>query len=161
MSKFEQPNILTMSRLLIPALTLLLGISLNAQPPTWSTETTVANSSFQNLRPRITSNASGEAVVLWGSNATGTNYAAVGGLSGFSTPVSVIPAGLNTWVANWIGSEIDAHNDNVWLTMFGQVNGGLAGVRHRKFGRRIYVGRYDCRKPGFRIVCFAVIQRLQ
>ena len=112
-----------MSRLLIPALTLLLGISLNAQPPTWSTETTVANSSFQNLRPRITSNASGEAVVLWGSNATGTNYAAVGGVSGFSTPVSVIPAGLNTWVANWIGSEIDAHNDNVWLTMFGQVNG--------------------------------------
>lgn len=96
-------------------------------PFNWNAEQQVAPASFQNLRPRLTPNAAGDPVVLWGSNGTGANYAAVGGSSGFSAPVQVTAPGMGLWVADWIGSEIASDGNDVWVTGFG-MNAGQWSV---------------------------------
>jgi hypothetical protein len=104
-------------RITTTLLLLASSVTLQAQGPviTWGTETDIVSMTGMGYyRPRVTINADGDPVVVWGLLATPTNYSAVGNGTSFSSPVSILPPGVEPAVADWQGTEIGGRGDTLW-----------------------------------------------
>ena len=97
--------------------TTIFALDLSAQTSAlnWGAETDVVPSGTMGFyRPRVTMNADGDPVVIWGRLTPGTNYTVVGDGAAFTAPVSLWPAGVVPAVAEWQGSEIGGTGDTLW-----------------------------------------------
>ena len=72
---------------------------------TWSAGMNVNTSATGNLRPRITTDGSGNPVVIWG-NSSESCYISRWNGTAFTTPVQVNPMSLSIAAMNWEGPEI-------------------------------------------------------
>jgi len=71
------------------------------------------------LRPRIALNGTGAPVVLWGDATSNSNHVSVGNGTSFSIPVDVAPAGWEPSLSYWMGSDMAAVGNTVWVVMKG------------------------------------------
>jgi hypothetical protein len=95
-------------------LSLILAIPNTLQSQvTWDSSIEVAASSFGNTRPRITSNASGDPLIIW-AKSTDLMFSRWDG-STFTMPVKLNPHGVTIASATWMGPEIAAHGDTVYV----------------------------------------------
>ncbi len=79
----------------------------------WNEPIDVAPSSFGNVRPRITHNASGNPLIIWGKSAD-LMYTRWDG-SAFTTPIRLNPNGVTIASATWMGPELAAHGDTIYI----------------------------------------------
>lgn len=80
----------------------------------WGPEITVADgATYGNTRPRITLTSNDSPLVLLGEHSDGALYIAKGNGTSFDLPVSIVPSGMETYLANWTGPDIAAHGDTV------------------------------------------------
>lgn len=80
---------------------------------TWDDVIQVAPSSFGNNRPRMVINRAGHPLVLWGKS-TDAWFSKWDG-SNFSEPRKLNPEGMMIASATWMGPEIAAHGDTVYV----------------------------------------------
>lgn len=96
---------------------LFLSISMMASSQTiihWDTEIQVTNgSTYGNIRPRISLNADDMPVVLFGKAPSGLLSSALFNGSTFDLPVSILPAGQDTYLSYWTGPDIAAKGDTI------------------------------------------------
>lgn len=106
-----------MSRITTFMLAALAYGALEAQAPaiSWGPQMDLNTSSTGNLRPRIVLNGSGSPVVVWGNMGDMHNYAAVGNGASFSTPVDLHPPGVMGAMANWMGADVAAEGNSIWM----------------------------------------------
>jgi len=79
----------------------------------WNEPIEVAPSSFGNVRPRITHNASGSPLIIWGKSSD-LMYSRWEGTA-FTTPIRLNPSGVTIASATWMGPELAAHGDTVYI----------------------------------------------
>lgn len=79
----------------------------------WNAGMNVAPASSGNEHPRITTDASGHPLILWG-HVNRAMFSRWNG-SGFTTPVMVNPATMTIAEASWMGPDIAAHGDTVYV----------------------------------------------
>jgi hypothetical protein len=78
----------------------------------WDNEVIVSDGqTYGKLRPRITLNASGNPVIVYG-NTNAINVSVWNGTS-FNTPVNVLPAGMQNYISGWTGPDIASAGDTV------------------------------------------------
>jgi len=80
---------------------------------TWNEPIDVASSSYGNDRPRITTNASGNPLVIWGKSAD-LMFSRWDG-SAFTTPLKINPTGITIASATWMGPELTSHGDTIYI----------------------------------------------
>lgn len=138
-------------RTLVILIVLFIPASLFAQQGiVWGNEITVADGAvYGNIRPRLSLDADGDPIVLFGKGGAGELF--VSKLTGgtFATPVQVSPAGLDTYLANWTGPDIAASGDTVIVVFKAQPvgSGNIYSVRSTDggatFSDTIRVDDYD------------------
>src|SRR6187399_144931 len=98
----------------ITTLFTLIFISILADAQiTWNMAMDVAGSSFGNMHPRIVTNASGDPLILW-NHSMNAMFSRWNG-TGFTTPVALNPAPLMVAGASWMGPDIAAKGDTVYV----------------------------------------------
>jgi hypothetical protein len=80
---------------------------------TWNMTMDVALPSYGNAHPRIVTNGAGDPLVLW-NNAMNAMYSRWNG-SSFTTPVALNPAPMPVAGASWMGPDIAAKGDTVYV----------------------------------------------
>ena len=88
----------------------------NAQV-TWGIETNVAASNYSNLHPRITVNASGEPLIIWGRMDDESVFFSRWNGSSFTTPIKLNLPWLTVATASWMGPDIASKGDTVYVVM--------------------------------------------
>lgn len=101
---------------------IVLGISLilstlycSAQSATWSVPISVAGNAYGNVYPRIALTSGNRPQVVWQNGATDKIHAAHWDANGFSTPITLNPAGVFPYIASWTGAEVAAVQDTVFV----------------------------------------------
>lgn len=82
---------------------------------TWSLPITVAPAEYDNLRPRLATDAAGNALVLWGDAANDNTYFSKWNGTGFTTPLRINPEIANVFVADWAGPDLASKGDTVYV----------------------------------------------
>ena len=80
---------------------------------TWDETIEVAPSSFGNNRPRIVADRAGHPLILWGKS-TDAMFTRWDGAA-FTEPIKINPDGVTIASADWMGPEIAAHGDTVYV----------------------------------------------
>lgn len=79
----------------------------------WQNEISVSDGSiYGTYRPRMTLNASGHPVIVYG-NPLGELYSSRFNGVDFDAPVAILPAGMGAYVADWTGPDIASKGDTV------------------------------------------------
>lgn len=91
----------------------LVGLNNVYSQITWDPAIEVAPSSFGNNRPRIVTDKSGYPLLLWGKS-TDAMFSRWDG-SSFTIPVKLNPNGVTIASADWMGPEIAARGDTVYV----------------------------------------------
>lgn len=87
----------------------------SGQSVQWSPAMVVADgTSYDNVYPRLALTTDNTPLVIWENN-TGFVYAARWNGSGFTTPVTINPAGISPYIATWVGAEVAASGDTVYI----------------------------------------------
>lgn len=103
-------------------LLMISGLFMFAQSGiSWSSSSSIAANSFNNKRPRIVMDASGNPLVLWGNSNTNNLMFSRWNGSSFTTPVQLNPATMPVFTAYWAGPDIASKGDTVYVT-FKQTN---------------------------------------
>lgn len=102
-----------MKAIKIISLFLLVSIGSHAQI-TWNMGMNIATSNFGNMHPRISTDASGNPIVLW-NGTMGAMFSRWTGTA-FTTPVALNPASMPVAGASWMGPDIASHGDTVYVT---------------------------------------------
>jgi hypothetical protein len=80
----------------------------------WNSEIEVADgASYGNIRPRIVLAAHNIPVVIAGNGVTKQLYAARWNGTAFSTPVAILPANMEAYLATWTGPDVAAKGDTI------------------------------------------------
>jgi len=90
-----------------------LGIPNTQAQILWDDPISVAPPSLAHNWPRIAVDAKGDPIMIWG-NAGRVMFARWTG-NGFSTPVQVSPSGMSIAEAGWMGPEMAAHGDTMYV----------------------------------------------
>jgi hypothetical protein len=80
---------------------------------TWDPTIDVASSSFGNNRPRIVTDRGDHPLILWGKS-TDAMFTRWDGTA-FTSPVKLNPGSITIASADWMGPEIAAHGDTVYV----------------------------------------------
>lgn len=80
---------------------------------TWNMGMNLAASSFGNMHPRIVTNASGDPLVVW-NHAMRVMFSKWNGTA-FTMPVMLNPVSMSVAGASWMGPDIAAHGDTVYI----------------------------------------------
>ncbi len=94
------------------ALLLIITIS-KAQTITWGTAMNIATSASGNEHPRVVTDRSGNPMVVWG-HSNRVLFSRWNG-SSFSAPVMLNPMWMTVAEASWMGPDIAAHGDTVYV----------------------------------------------
>lgn len=84
---------------------------------TWSSVMNIAPGSYGNLHPRIVTDASGNPLVIWGRNSDATVFFSRWNGNAFTSPVQLNPMGFTIATASWMGPDIAAKGDTVYVVM--------------------------------------------
>lgn len=116
----------------------------------WEPEITVADgATYGNIRPRLALTNDDTPVVVFGKPAGGELFVARGAGATFNVPVAILPAGLDSYLANWTGPDIGADGDNVVVVFKAEpyLDGNIYAVRSTDggvtFSDTIRVDDYD------------------
>lgn len=91
----------------------------------WEDPIAVAPETYDNNRPRMALNASGQPVVMWGQNSGNQVHVAVFNGSAFDYVGNILPEGVEAFTADWAGPDLDA-------------NGGNVGVVFKRYPEDVY-----------------------
>ncbi|MFT4778188.1 MAG: hypothetical protein ACJAU0_000623 [Flavobacteriales bacterium] len=94
---------------------LLLPSFLVAQTIAWEDPIPVASEEWDNNRPRLTLNAEGLPVVMWGNNVAGEVHVALGDGDSFSDPLSGMMGEYACFTADWAGPELSGSGNNMLI----------------------------------------------
>jgi len=98
----------------IKLLSVLIALNASAQSGiTWTTGLNIATSATGNEHPRIATNAAGNPLVLWGYNERAM-FSRWNGTA-FTAPVMLNPMTMTIAEAGWMGPDIAAHGDTVYV----------------------------------------------
>jgi len=121
-----------MKNLLATLFVLIAGL-VNAQNILeWNSEIEVSDGGiYGNTRPRIVLTANDVPLVIYGNGGTKQLYASRWNGSGFSTPVSLLPANMTAYVLSWTGPDVAAKGDTVVVVFKAEPmdNGNVYAVR--------------------------------
>ena len=96
----------------------LITATASAQSPiTWDTPMNVAVSHFGNLHPRIVVDRAGNPLIIWGRASDQSVYFARWDGTQFTAPVKLNPSWLTIATASWMGPDIAAHGDTIYVVM--------------------------------------------
>ena len=84
---------------------------------TWNMGMNIAASTYGNMHPRIVTDAQGDPLVIWGRMADASLFFSRWTGTAFSQPVQVNPMWLEIATASWMGPDIAARGDTVYLVM--------------------------------------------
>jgi len=98
---------------IITLLALIVISTLADAQITWNMTMNVAGSSFGNMHPRIVTNAAGDPLILW-NHSMNAMFSRWNG-TGFTAPVALNPAPLMIAGASWMGPDIAAKGDTVYV----------------------------------------------
>jgi hypothetical protein len=98
-------------------LSFICGAIVASAQITWSPSVNVASSSYSNLHPRVVTNRAGDPIVIWGRSSDESVF--ISRLTGttFSMPMKVNPSGMTIATASWMGPDIAAKGDTVYVVM--------------------------------------------
>ncbi len=114
MRKLQLPKV----RMLALVSLLLAAISLHSQGSvTWSAPMDVAQNSYDNLHPRIVVDRAGNPLVIWGRSSDESVFISRWTGSAFSMPMKVNPSGFNIATQSWMGPDIAAQGDTVFVAI--------------------------------------------
>ncbi|HLG35406.1 MAG TPA: T9SS type A sorting domain-containing protein [Bacteroidia bacterium] len=98
----------------ITLLLIILSLSVSAQSQiTWGAGTNIAASASGNNHPRVVTDAAGNPLVIWG-NANRAMFSRWNGTA-FTTPVMLNPMTMTIAEESWMGPDIAAHGDTVYV----------------------------------------------
>lgn len=100
-------------------LILLLAASFSSpgQTITWSPAMDIASGTYENQHPRIVTDRSGDPLVIWGRSSDESVFFSKWNGSGFTTPVKINPTGVTVATAAWMGPDIAAKGDTMYIVM--------------------------------------------
>ena len=81
----------------------------------WSVPVAVASASFGNLHPRISVDAAGDPLVIWGNNSSNKVYFSRWENGNFTPPVALNPASIPVFTASWASPDLAASGDTVYV----------------------------------------------
>ncbi|MCW3127308.1 MAG: hypothetical protein JWO03_2966 [Bacteroidetes bacterium] len=84
---------------------------------TWGASTSIATSTYSNMHPRITLDASGSPMVIWGRMNDESVFFSRWNGTAFATPVKLNPAGMTVATASWMGPDIASKGDTVYVVV--------------------------------------------
>ncbi|HKR05148.1 MAG TPA: T9SS type A sorting domain-containing protein [Bacteroidia bacterium] len=84
---------------------------------TWTTGMNIASNTYGNMHPRITTDAAGNPLVIWGRMSDASVFISRWNGTAFTMPVKVNPAWLTIATAAWMGPDIAAKGDTVYVVM--------------------------------------------
>lgn len=96
---------------------LLFSSAAFSQTLNWSNEVVVASgNTYGSTRPRIAVASGNIPVVMWGGGvSTQPLYAARWNGTGFSTPATITPMGVDPFIDTWAGADMAAYGNNVYI----------------------------------------------
>lgn len=95
---------------------LLANLALGQQSITWETPVNVAGSQYSNLHPRMVLGGGGNPMIIWGRSSDQSMFFSRWNGTTFSTPVK-LNGNLTIATASWMGPDIAAHGDTVYVVM--------------------------------------------
>jgi hypothetical protein len=103
-----------MKNLLTSLFVAFCGMAVAQNLVQWNSEIEVADgASYGNLRPRMVLTANDIPVVIAGNGVTKQLYAARWNGTAFSTPVALLPANMEAYLATWTGPDVAAKGDTI------------------------------------------------
>lgn len=81
----------------------------------WSAPVTVAAMEYDNLRPRLSVDAAGNAIVIWGDGAGDNVFFAKWNGTAFTAPLKINPENEDVFVSDWAGPELASSGDTVYI----------------------------------------------
>lgn len=97
---------------------LFLSLSIYSQSGImWNSEINLAPSANDNLHPRIAVDAIGNPLVIWGRSSDASVFFSRWTGTVFTNPVKLNPSWLKVATASWMGPEIAAHGDTVYVVV--------------------------------------------
>jgi hypothetical protein len=82
----------------------------------WSDPVTIAQTSFGNYHPRISLDANGNPLIIWGNSGNNVYFSKMNG-NRFTAPVALNPANIQVFTASWAGPDIATHGDTVYVVI--------------------------------------------
>jgi hypothetical protein len=104
-----------MKQLYIILLSLLSQSAFSQNAINWEPVVTVAATHYSNQHPRVTTDASGNPLIVWGKTSTEKVNFCKGTPAGFTTPVVLNPTSIPAFTASWAGPDLAAHGDTVYV----------------------------------------------
>jgi hypothetical protein len=95
----------------------------------WNTGADLAANSYSNMHPRIALDGSGNPLVMWGRMNDESVWFSRWSGSTFTTPVKLNPTGVTVATASWMGPDIAAKGDTVYL-VYRQTPEGMDTSKH-------------------------------
>jgi len=116
----------------------------------WDPEITVSDGAiYGNFRPRATLVNGDSPVVVYGKTGTENLFISKWNGASFNSPISILPTGVSSYIANWTGPDIDSKGDTV-IAVFKlepMTTGHIYSVRSTDggstFSDTIRVNQYD------------------
>ena len=100
----------------IVAVIVFLSFTFNgsAQNIVWEDEITVATATdYGNVRPRLALTVDNQPMVIMTRSQNGQIYFTKGNNGVFSSPIALLPATMQSYIATWTGPDFDAHGDTI------------------------------------------------
>ncbi len=92
------------------------GIFVTAQSGiTWNMTTDIANNTYDNMQPRVAMDGSGNPLVIWGRMSDESVFFSRWDGTSFVAPVKLNPIGMTVATASWMGPDIAAKGDTVYV----------------------------------------------
>ncbi len=102
----------------LPIFFLLIATNLSAQSGiTWGMTMDIANSSHDNMHPRTAMDANGNPLVIWGRMSDESVLFSRWNGTAFTAPVALNPSWLTVATASWMGPDIAAKGDTVYVVV--------------------------------------------
>lgn len=96
----------------------LLSFNVYAQSGiTWTAGMNIVANTYDNLHPRITTDASGNPLVIWGRISDESVFFSRWNGTAFTSPIKLNPAWLSVTAQYWMGPDIVSRGDTVYIVM--------------------------------------------
>jgi hypothetical protein len=83
----------------------------------WNPALDVAPGNYDNMHPRIVSDASGNPLIIWGSMSDESVFFSRWDGTSFTIPLQLNPSWLAVATASWMGPDIASKGDTVYVVM--------------------------------------------
>jgi len=106
-----------MKKLFLIFLSCISIVSFSQSSINWTAGMNIASNSYGNYYPRITTEASGNPLVIWSRSSDASVFISRWNGTSFTTPVKVNPSWLTVASGSWMGPDIASKGDTVYVVM--------------------------------------------